>query len=435
MRIYLGSIGCRLNQSEVDMIARDLLAIGHEVVSDPEAADKAIINTCAVTREAAKDSRKIARRLTRQNPAAELILTGCYATIAPAEQVNPHGVGRIVKNADKDRLLQIIDPSAPKDIHRYEIEPILRDYLTRNGSNTRAFVKVQDGCANRCTFCITTIARGRSTSRPVAEVVQEINALSAAGYKEAVLTGVHLGSYGKDLPAKTDLRELVRNILAGTDIQRLRLSSLEPWDIPEGFFELWDNPRLQSHLHLPLQSGCDETLRRMARRTSKSQFRSIVVDARKMIPQLALSTDIIVGFPGESDKDFQESMEYVSEIGFSRLHVFPYSKRPGTAAAQMEGQLPKSTRKERARMMIALGEEMSLAFHKSNEGQTKSVLWERVDAADEAGLRWVGYTENYIRIRAYGPPDMFNRIVPTAVSEADSRGMTGIMLPENPSKH
>ena len=226
----------------------------------------------------------------------------------------------------------------------------------------------------------------------------EIQALSAAGYQEAVLTGVHMGSYGRDLGEGVGLGDMITAILRHTDIARLRLSSLEPWDISPDFFELWQNPRLLPHLHLPLQSGSDRILCRMARRTSQVSFRQLAEEARKCIPQLNLSTDIIVGFPGESGHDFQQSLDYVAEIGFSRLHVFTYSRRPGTAAAGMDGQLPKAVKKERARQMIASGKELSLNFHESFLGQTAQVLWETASGADENGLRWVGYTGNYIRV-------------------------------------
>jgi threonylcarbamoyladenosine tRNA methylthiotransferase MtaB len=428
MKVFLNSIGCRLNQSEIETMARQLLAAGHELVTDAATADKVIINTCAVTAEATRDARAMTRRIHRENSAAEIILTGCYATIAPQEVAGIEGAGRVVANKDKARLAQLIDPQARIDLPLFDQEPILRQYLAGNMGHTRAFVKAQDGCDNRCTFCLTTIARGAGQSRHVGDVVAEIQALAAAGYQEAVLTGVHLGSYGRDLGHKTGLYDLVSAVLQYTDIPRLRLSSLEPWDIAPGFFTLWENPRLLPHLHLPLQSGSDKILRRMARRTSQASFRQLAAAARAAIPDLNLSSDIIVGFPGETEADFTASLDYVRQIGFGRLHVFSYSPRPGTAAARMPDQVSGPIKKERTRRMIALGQELSLALHQRYEGQKRNVLWESNVGADKNGLRWVGYTDNYIRVTAHGPVDFFNKVTPTQLLDARPDGILGDVL-------
>ena len=410
-------------------MAHQLRAAGHEIVTEAAAADKVIVNTCAVTAEAARDARNLTRRFHRQNAAAEVVLTGCYATIAPQELAQVKGAGRIVANQDKERLAQMLDPAAPAGFPVFDQEPVQREFLAGSVGSTRAFVKVQDGCDNHCTFCITTVARGAGQSRHLGDVVAEIQARCAAGYQEVVLTGVHLGSYGQEFSQKTGLRDLVQAILRYTDIPRLRLSSLEPWDITPDFFTLWQDARLLPHLHLPLQSGSDEVLRRMARRTRRAAFRTLAAAARAAIPHLSLTTDIIVGFPGETEAEFQQSMEFVREMGFARLHVFNYSQRPGTAAATMPRQVPLETRKERSRRMIELGERLSLAFHEQYVGVTAPVLWETAVGADDAGLRWVGYTDNYIRVQASGPADLFNRITPVQLSAAQVNGMMG-RLPE-----
>jgi len=430
MKVFLHSIGCRLNQSEIETMARQLMAAGHELVADAAEADKAIINTCAVTREAAKDARSMTRRIHRANGEAEIVLTGCYATIAPKELAKVQGAGRIVANSEKGQLVQLLDPQARIELPVFDQEPIMREFLAGSGGNTRAFIKVQDGCDNRCTFCVTTIARGDGQSRHLGDIVAEIQALSSAGYQEAVLTGVHLGSYGRDFGNNAGLKDLVTAILDHTNIPRLRLSSLEPWDIAPGFFELWANPRLLPHLHVPLQSGSDKILRRMARRTTRDSFRQLAADARSDIPDLNLTTDVIVGFPGETAADFEDSLDFIREIGFSRLHVFPYSKRPGTAAAKMDGHLPKAVKKERVSRMIALGHSLSLAFHQQYEGREVDVLWESAVGADENGLRWVGYTDNYIRVQGNGSAELFNTITPTNLSEARAEGMRGVVTAE-----
>lgn len=429
MKVFLDSIGCRLNHSEMETMARQLLANGHEIVTDAETADSVIINTCAVTAQAARDARTQSRRIHRANADAEIVLTGCYATIAPDELAQVEGVSRVVSNAQKAQLVQILDPKARIDLPVFEQEPVLREFLAGSmGAHTRAFIKVQDGCNNKCTFCVTTVARGASESRHLGDIVAEIQALAAAGYQEAVLTGVHLGSYGHDFGNVAGLRDLVQAILTHTDIPRLRLSSLEPWDIVPDFFALWQNPRLLPHLHMPLQSGSDLILRRMARRTNRASFRELAAAAHSHIPNLNLSTDLIVGFPGETDADFADSLDFVREIGFSRLHVFGYSPRPGTAASQFPQQVPGSSKKERVRQMIDLGNELSLAFHEKYVGQTVDVLWETAVGADNGGLRWVGYTDNYIRVAAHGDAGLFNQITPTKITSAKADGVVGIVV-------
>ncbi len=412
-------------------MARQLLAAGHEIVTDMAVADKVIINTCAVTAEAARDARSQTRRIHRQNPDAEIILTGCYATIAPDELGSVPGVGRVVANQQKAQLVQLLDPKARIDLPVFDQEPVLREFLAGSvGANTRAFIKVQDGCDNKCTFCVTTVARGDAKSRHLGDVVAEIQALAAAGYQEAVLTGVHLGSYGHDFDNETGLRDLVLAILQHTDIPRLRLSSLEPWDLAPDFFALWQNPRLLPHLHMPLQSGSDKILRRMARRTSRASFRELTEAARSHIPHLNLSSDLIVGFPGETEADFADSLAFVETINFARLHVFSYSPRPGTAAAQFPNQIHGKIKKERTQRMIELGKRLSHNFHRQFVGQTLNVLWEGSVGADNNGLRWVGYTDNYIRVQANGPVDLANRITPTEIVEAAADGVAGMVVSE-----
>jgi threonylcarbamoyladenosine tRNA methylthiotransferase MtaB len=425
MKVHLHSIGCRLNQSEIETMARQLAAGGHAIVADAAEADTVILNTCAVTAEAARDARNLTRRYHRANDEAAIILTGCYATIAPADIAGLPGVARVVGNAGKEQIPWLLDPAIDPNLPIYEREPMTCETVPGSIGRTRAFIKVQDGCDNRCTFCVTTLARGDGRSRRLGDVVAEVQALAEAGYQEAVLTGVHLGSYGRDLGHSTGLRDLVAALLARTSIPRLRLSSLEPWDIAPDFFDLWANPRLLPHLHLPLQSGSDRVLRRMARRTSRASFRALVEAARAAIPDLNLSTDLIAGFPGETEEELAETLEYAGEIGFGRLHVFGYSPRPGTAAARMPGQVPGPVKKERVARLLALGEALSLAFQRRYDGTTRPVLWETAAGATPEGLRWVGYTDNYIRVTAAGPADLMNRVTPTRLDAARPDGMAG----------
>ena len=430
MKIHLHTIGCRLNQAEIETMARQLAAGGHDVTADAAEADTVILNTCAVTAEAARDARNLTRRFARANPAVGIVLTGCYATLAADELAPLPGVARVVGNADKATIPLLLDPTLPADAPLFDREPLARETAAGSIGRTRGFIKVQDGCDNRCTFCVTTIARGAGVSRPLAEVVAEVQAFANAGYQEVVLSGVHLGSYGRDLGRPAGLRELVAALLADTDVARIRLSSLEPWDVgvgddARGFFDLWANPRLLPHLHLPLQSGSDRVLRRMARRTTRVAFRALADEARAAIPDLNLSTDLIVGFPGETDEEFAETLEYVESLAFGRLHVFSYSPRPGTAAAKMGAQVPGPVKKARAARLIALGERLSTAFHARYHGATRPVLWEMAAGAEPDGLRWVGYTDNYIRVTAVGPADLMNRVMSTRLRRATAVGMAG----------
>ena len=334
MRVYLETLGCRLNYSEMETLGRQLGEIGHEIVSLPEQADVAVLNTCAVTGEAARKSRQLARKLARANPSARLAVTGCYATLAPDDVSRLPNVELVVDNRRKDLLAELLQPwSAELDGEQWR--RLTPEAPLHPPARTRAFVKVQDGCNNKCTFCIVTVARGEERSRRVGDILAEIRQLVAEGYQEAVLTGVHLGGYGNDLD--TDLRALVAAILEQTDLPRLRLSSLEPWDLQPEFFDLWpaSGGRLCPHLHLPLQAGCDKTLKRMARRTRTAEFRQLLAEARSRIPDLVVTTDMIVGFPGETQADFEESLRFVEEMGFAHVHVFPYSARRGHGRSRL----------------------------------------------------------------------------------------------------
>ncbi|MCB9451010.1 MAG: tRNA (N(6)-L-threonylcarbamoyladenosine(37)-C(2))-methylthiotransferase MtaB [Anaerolineaceae bacterium] len=426
MRVHLRMLGCRLNQSEIDMMARQFQAQGHDIVDDPALADQVVVNTCAVTQDAVRSSRKLVRDLHTINADAAITVTGCYAQIAPEDIAILPGVAGVVDNLAKDSLVETLtgQPVLP-----FEQEPLERGVHPGASGRTRAFIKVQDGCDNACTFCITTVARGAGRSRSQDEIVAEIRYLHSIGYQEAVLTGVHLGSYGHDRSDPDGLAGLVRAILAETDIPRLRLSSLEPWDLAPSFFDLWDNPRLCRHLHLPLQSGSDATLKRMLRRTTQVQFRALVEAARARIPGVSITTDVIVGFPGETDAEFAESAAFIAEMDFAGLHVFRYSRRPGTAAARMRGHIPKDVQKTRSAHLLALASDMENRFAAQFAGETLPVLWEQIAGVQEEGFLNVGYTDNYIRVRCVHPRPLTNHILPAQVAGYDlATGQTQVTV-------
>ena len=423
MKVYFETTGCRLNQSEIESLAAQFQQAGHVVADGADEADLCVVNTCAVTTEAARASRALIRRLNRANPDARIVATGCYAHLSPGTVGTLPGVTQVINNLEKDRLVPLVLEDEHGEI--FDREPLAREWGAGALGRTRAFVKVQDGCDNRCTFCVTTIARGPGRSRAREEIVREIEALTAAGYQEAVLTGVHLGSYGHDLGERDGLYSLVQEILRRTAIPRLRLSSLEPWDLSPRFFDLWADPRLCRHLHLPLQSGCDTTLKRMARRTTRASFRALVASARDQIPDLAISTDVIVGFPGETDDEFDASLEFTREMAFSKLHVFRYSRRPGTAAARMPGHVDSEVKKMRSAQMLAISDEGGRQFAQRLVGREVTVLWEHVAGASEAGFRNTGLTDHYMRVDLDAAEVLTNTISRVRVSSVIEHGVRG----------
>jgi threonylcarbamoyladenosine tRNA methylthiotransferase MtaB len=424
VQVRLESVGCRLNIGEIEAMARGLAKAGHRVVGPGTPAELCILNTCTVTAIASRKSRQLIRQIKRANPSAAVIVTGCDAELAPSEMAEI-GVDLVVGNAGKERLLELAEaeglletpPVDPDDQQLFE---------PGDSTRTRAFLKVQDGCDNRCTFCVITIARGAGRSVPADAIMEELHELHRMGYREVVLSGVHLGSYGHDLGCQRGLQRLVERALAETAVERLRLSSLEPWDLDAGFFEVFENPRLLPHLHLPLQSGCDETLKRMARRTSRAEFSELVRDARRAVPGLAISSDIIVGFPGETDEEFEQSIALVEELTFSRLHIFRYSRREGTPAAKMSAQVPGTVAQERSRRMHALAADLEHRFNSGLVGRTADVLWETAEDHGDA-LRWSGLTPNYVRVTTTTTPDvdLLNVSTPTEIVEVVPGGVVG----------
>ena len=432
MKVFLDTIGCRLNQAEIELMARQFRAAGHEIVASADHAEMAVVNTCAVTTQAASDSRGRIRTIARAG-VEEIVTTGCWTSLQPKEAAALPNVKHVVTNDKKDLLVPTalnLEPAA------FELEPIDRTPIPGLHRRTRAFIKVQDGCDNKCTFCITTVARGEGRSRPLADVIADVNAALAGDAKEIVLTGVHLGSWGQDistsLNAPLHLRDLVKAILRETDVQRLRLSSLEPWDLDADFFSLWDpstsSGRLMPHLHLPLQSGSDSTLKRMLRKTTTASFRELVNAARAVIPDAAITTDIIAGFPGETEKEFAETLEFVKEMKFTGGHVFSYSSRPGTGAARMKGQVKPGLRKKRNHILQEAIEESARSYREKFIGQTMSVLWESTTEYGEYGWRMEGWSGNYLRVSATAPAPRWNEVDKVELLEAEGEKVKGVIL-------
>lgn len=421
MKIYLDTVGCRLNQSEIEGYARQFRAAGHTIIPTPEEADLVVVNTCTVTTAAASDSRQKIRQAARSG-ANEIVVTGCWSTLEPQNASALPSVSKVIPNANKDLLVSDL-LQIPAET--FDLEPVARQPLPGARLRTRAFIKVQDGCDNRCTFCITTLARGSGRSRQLDEVLDDIRWALDGNTQEIVLTGVHLGSWGADLSPSLHLQDLVTFILENTHVPRLRLSSLEPWDLNADFFSLWEDPRLCRHLHLPLQSGCEATLRRMARKTSPETYAALVESARAVVPDIAITTDIIVGFPGESQEEFAESLAFVSQMGFSGGHVFTYSARPGTAAAKLPNQVPHTVRKGRNAQMRALLAESANVYQENFIGRTLPVLWESATELGPDGWHLNGITDNYLRVNAHAPQKLWNQITPVHLTAIDTNGFQG----------
>ncbi len=436
MKIYLDTVGCRLNQAEIEQYARQFRAAGHTLVPSPQQADLSIVNTCAVTAAAASDSRQKIRQSSRAGSKA-VVVTGCWSTLNPGQAAALAGVSQVIPNNQKDLLVPTL---LNTPLEKFELEPVEREIIPGARLRTRAFIKVQDGCDNRCTFCITTVARGQGRSRSIESILTDIRAaLMTEGdiapeagkeaAKEIVLTGVHLGSWGHDLNSELCLRDLILAILDQTDTPRLRLSSLEPWDLDEHFFDLWLDKRLCRHLHLPLQSGSANVLRRMARKTTPEFFAALVQAARTAIPGVAITTDVITGFPGETESEFIESRSFVEALQFAGGHVFTYSARDGTAAARMPAQVPVAIRKARNAQMRSVLAAASHAYQSSFIGQVLPVLWESATKLGPHDWHMSGLTDNYLRVSAQAPRQLWNQIVPVRLAGFSSQGLQGKIEP------
>ncbi len=403
MKIFFDSIGCRLNQSEIERMAAQARLNGHEIVAHPSQAEIVVVNTCAVTMAACADSRKRIRQAARCS-SARIIAAGCYVAIAPLEIADLPQVAWQVSNVNKEWEIQMILGNCALQMPG-SLQP--RQALPGRQRRTRAFIKVQEGCDNFCTFCITRIARGRSRSQPVSEIYHDVQAALSGDVKEIVLTGVNLGAWGRDLEGTPRLSSLIRNILSEFNPPRLRLSSLEPWDVDDDLIKVMQSPNFCRHLHLPLQSGSDSVLKRMARPHSTLEYHQLLQKIRKIFPQIAITTDIMVGFPSESEIEFIEGLEFVRSMKFAAGHVFSYSMRPGTSAVHLPGSVPFSERKRRSALMRDVLAASRNDYQRAWIGKQVSVLWEKVN---QQGVYWQleGLTDNYLRVRADAEENLWN---------------------------
>ena len=479
------TLGCKVNQADSEAISEQMSAAGFVQCDFSDRADIYIVNTCTVTHMGDRSSRQMINQARRRRPDAMLVVTGCYAEINPQAVATLPGVDLVIGNSNKESLVDSINTQlkySPITTQQTENEaanalnsntqkrflPVLHaenqhigsdnslqfigadeepkpDNLSRISlvsdlatlpaaansrlhTRTRVQMKVQDGCDNRCTYCIVPYVRGGSRSRSIESVVEHVQRKTKAGFQEIVLTGIHLGDYHPDTDKKRDLGDLIAALLHDTDIPRIRVSSLEPEDFRLEWLELWESPRMCRHLHLPMQSGSDYILRRMARRYNSERYQKIVTTAKQLVPGIAISTDIIIGFPGESDSDFDQTYQLATELQFAKAHIFRFSPRLGTAAARMQGQVKEEIKKARSERLLALNDLDVRRFRQQFLGETAQVLLESYKHG-----RWEGLTDNYLRVEVDGLADTTNQnwqntIVKAHLKELVDDGVLGVVI-------
>jgi len=419
------TLGCKLNLADSEEIGRGLRAVGYDVVDRMCDADAYVVNTCSVTHVADQKSRRLIRSVRRTSPHAAVAVTGCYPRTSPEGFIQQELGADLVAGTgdrDKERLVAFFaERLAAKTDERPPAHPA--------ALHTRRFVKAQEGCNDVCAFCIVPRTRGRERSRSVARVVAEVDAAVNEGAREVVITGTQLGAWGRDLTPALLPSDLIAGILEQTEVTRLRFSSLQPQDITPELLALWQDPRVMPHFHLALQSGSEATLSRMRRRYTAAEFLDAAARIRAAVTDVAITTDVIAAFPGESETEFQQTLDLCREVGFARVHAFPYSPRARTAAAGMDGQLPPEVRKERMRRLLTLGETLAAEFRRRFAGTTRPVLWEGERTID--GERyWHGHTDNYISAFTQTTEDLQNRIIPARLGGLLHDGVTADVIGE-----
>jgi len=423
--VAITTLGCKVNQFESASFITGFKERGLAVVDFSQRADIYVINSCAVTGKAGAQSRQMIRRALRLNPQARIVATGCYSQVAHDEirALADHPI-LVVGNSQKHRLVAIaLEEGEPEGDYLGDIaarQEICDLPVRESGGRTRAYVKIQDGCDNFCSYCIVPYARGRVRSLPPKRVMAQLDAFRKAGYRELVLTGIHVGCYGRDLRPRTDLTALVREIAERDDGMRYRISSLEPGELsPEMLAVLGASPKFMPHFHLPLQSGDDSILKRMNRHYQVRGFRETVGRITKVMPQAAIGLDVVVGFPGEDEAAFANTYRLIEELPISYLHVFPFSRRPGTKAWDMDGQVEKEIKDERAARLRALGQKKRLRFYQSHIGEVRTVLAERFV---EGSSTMKGFTDNYIPVHFAAPAGSENHFFPVCLQKLEEDG-------------
>ena len=421
------ALGCKVNQYESEAIAELFAEKGYEIVGIDEEADVYVINTCTVTNFGDKKSRQLIRKVKRQNENAIVAVVGCYAQTAPKELMEIAGVNLVIGTKDRAQIVEMVEQYDRANGVENHVSDIMKERvfeplsIQKLANRTRAYLKIQDGCSQYCSYCIIPYARGPIRSREPQEVVAEVKRLAETGFKEVVLTGIHVASYGKDR-RDTSLLDILKQVHEVEGIERIRFSSIEPNVVTEEFAQTMAAlPKVCDHFHLSLQSGCDKTLKEMNRKYDTEKYRQAAATLRKYLPKVALTTDIIVGFPGETEEDFRESYAFAEEIGFAKIHVFPYSPKRGTPAAARKDQLLNAVKSERSHTLIQLSDRMAADFLADAVGTDAEVLYER---AVGEGI-YEGHTTNYMKVHGRSEADLTNRIAKTHITRAEGEMLFG----------
>ena len=437
-KIAFMTLGCKVNQADTASMQELFRQAGYTVCDFTEEADVYVVNTCVVTNTGQQKSRQMIRRAIRKENDALIVVTGCYPQTAAEEVKAIDGVDLIIGTQDRAKIVTLVEAALEKK--RNQIDDEVRpweqgvQFEEMSGGNeadkTRAYLKIQEGCNQYCSYCIIPYARGPIRSRSLQSIRKEVQCLTEAGYREIVLIGIHLGCYGKEMKDGTTLYDAVQAALSVPTLQRLRLGSLESVEVEERLLDLMGtDKRLCPHLHLPLQSGCDKILKDMHRPYDTKRFATLLEQIRKKVPGIAVTTDVIVGFPGETEADFDVTCNFVKQCGFAKMHIFPYSKRKGTPAAARQDQIPENVKKQRAEKLAEIDRGMQQAHFAQNVGTNHAVLVEQPVITEKKANGFVeGLTENYIRVELPGSAEICGKVVEIKITEALIDKCRGIIL-------
>lgn len=420
-KVALHTLGCRLNFSEAGSIAQGFSKRGYDIVPFGEPSDVVFINTCTVTDDADSTCRNIIRKAHRQNPESKIVVAGCYSQMDPNAVAAIQGVDLVLGTSEKYKVFDFLDDEQEQMIKVDQTNEFWGAATTLEDSHTRAFLKIQDGCNYICSFCIIPHARGRSRTIEVLKAAEQAKEITQQGFQEVVLTGVNIGEYARSSGEK--LEDLVKAVAKVDGVRRLRMSSVEPNTITASLLQtLKDTGIYQPHFHIPLQSGDDEILKSMRRKYTTSQYRDVMTMIQDYFPGAAIGADMIVGYPGETEEQFQNTYNFATEMPLTHFHVFPYSKRQKTTAASLENHIPHHIKKERVRRLRELGEKKLLEYSKNKIGQEANVLWERERNGD-----FLGYTENFLRVKTRSEIDLTNQITSVRIIDLEDTNLRVII--------
>jgi threonylcarbamoyladenosine tRNA methylthiotransferase MtaB len=432
MKVALYTLGCRVNSYESEAMAEKFIKEGYEVVNFDEFSDVYVINTCTVTNMGDKKSRQMIGRARRKNPEAIIAVVGCYSQIASDEIAQIEGVDVVLGSRNKGDIVYWVNRATEESKQVVEVKDVLKNKkfeelaINEYQDRTRAFLKIQDGCNRFCTYCLIPFARGAVCSKEPEQIIKEVKELSNNGFKEIILSGVHTASYGVDLEGNWDLVKVLEEINKIEGIERIRIGSIDPTFFTEGVIETICNlKKMCPHFHLSLQSGCDATLRRMNRKYTAKEYKIVVENLRKYIKDVSITTDIIVGFPGESKGEFEATYEFLKDIKLSKMHIFKYSKRTGTKAAEMPFQVDGLIKEERSKRLIDLNNTLEVEFMERFLGREMKVLYE--ESVSDKENTYVGYTENYIKVITESEENLEGKIVTTKIVSVEKENIIGII--------